>query len=79
MRWNSDLILERISWDGARVIAAGEGHSNSSTRGHSSPGLSGIQHRWGPALREEGDSVRNVPWYHQHHGTIDIPSASALA
>ena len=34
---DSDSILERISWDGIRVIAAGEEHSNSPARGHPSP------------------------------------------
>ena len=42
MRWNSNLILKRISWNKARVITIGEGHSNSATRGHSSSGLSSI-------------------------------------
>ena len=42
MRWNSDLILKRISWDKARAIAVEEEYLNSTIRGYSSPGLSSI-------------------------------------
>ena len=62
MRWNSNSILERISWDEIRVIATEEGHSNSAARGHSSSGYTAKNQRY-----ERGRIVSrtySTPWYH---------------